>query len=78
LTPPEAKVIAPYNGDTALLFATNRTGWPIGYYIEDKIKLGATHYLSVVNDYEASNLAKKYIIVAKTDQYVLIDLTKLK
>lgn len=78
LTPKDAKVIAPYNGDTAFLYATNRTGWPIGYYIEDKIKLGATHYVSVVNDYEANDLAKVYKTVIKTDQFILIDLTKKK
>jgi len=78
LTPKEAKVIAPYNGDTAFLFATNRTGWPIGYYIEDKIKLGATHYVSVVNDYETDDLAKTYKVILKNDQFVLIDLTQKK
>lgn len=78
LTPQDAKVIAPYNGDTAFLFATNRTGWPIGYYIDDKIKLGATHYVSVVNDYEANDLAKIYQTIIKTDQFILIDLTKKK
>lgn len=78
LTPLDAKVIAPYNGDTAFLFATNRTGWPIGYYIEDKIKLGATHYVSVVNDYEANDLAKIYKVILKNDQFVLIDLTQKK
>lgn len=74
--PAEAKVIAPYFGDTAFLFQTNRTGWPIGYYIEDKIKMGATHYVTVVYDDEARELERKYQTIAKTDLYLLLDLTK--
>lgn len=29
LTPKDAKVIAPYNGDTAFLYQTRRFGWPV-------------------------------------------------
>ena len=75
LTPPSARVIAPYNGDTAFLFATNRTGWPIGYYIDDKIKLGATIYAGVVYDDEARQLERGYTTLAKTDRYLILDLT---
>ncbi|MBP9700215.1 glycosyltransferase family 39 protein, partial [Candidatus Woesebacteria bacterium] len=45
--PLDAKVIAPYNGDTAFLFQTNRTGWPIGFDLDKKIANGATHYVTV-------------------------------
>ncbi|MEK7064010.1 MAG: hypothetical protein AAB973_00170, partial [Patescibacteria group bacterium] len=71
-------VIAPYNGDTAFLFQTNRTGWPIGFYIDEKIKAGATAYVSVVYDDEARNLEKQYSTLAKTDRYIIIDLTAEK
>jgi len=74
----DAKVIAPYNGDTAFLFQTNRTGWPIGYYIDQKIKAGATAYVSVVYDDEARTLEKQYSTLAKTDHYLIIDLTHKK
>lgn len=76
--PTEAKVIAPNFGDTAFLFQTDRTGWPIGGNIEDKIKLGATHYVTTSNDKEAEELSEKYFIIEKTDKYILIDLTKTK
>lgn len=76
LTPPEAKVIAPYNGDTAFLFQTNRTGWPIGYYLDKKIKQGATYYVSVNFDDETNALLKKYETVVKNDRYVIINLQK--
>lgn len=78
ILPENAKVIAPYNGDTAFLFQTNRTGWPIGYYIDQKIKEGATAYVSVVYDDEARTLEKQHPTLAKTDNYLIIDLTHRK
>lgn len=77
-TPPDAKVIAPAMGDTAFLFQTNRTGWPIGYNIENKIRMGATHYITTTDDDEARELSEKYFIIEKTETYLLIDLTKTK
>ena len=74
----DAKVIAPYNGDTAFLFQTNRAGWPIGYYIDQKIKTGATAYVSVVYDEEAQTLEEQFVTLAKTDHYIIIDLTQEK
>lgn len=76
--PDDAKVIAPNFGDTAFLFQTNRTGWPIGGSIDEKIKLGATHYVTTTNDEEAQKLSEKYFIIEKTDKYILIDLKKTK
>jgi len=78
ILPPDAKVIAPYNGDTAFLYQTNRSGWPIGKTIDDKIKNGATAYVSVVNDEETAFLSAKYITLEKTDRYIIIDLTTYK
>ena len=76
LTPADAKVIAPYQGDTAFLFQTNRTGWPIGGRIDDKIKMGATYYITTTDDDEAKQLEAKYTVVEKTSQYVLIRLSQ--
>jgi len=78
LTPKDAKVIAPYNGDTAFLFQTNRTGWPIGFYIDEKIKLGANYYVSVNYDNEARELEAKYETVEKNDRYLILNLSKTK
>jgi hypothetical protein len=74
-TPANAKVIAPYQGDTAFLFQTNRSGWPIGSSIDEKIKLGATHYVSTSYDDEARQLEARFAVVDKTKEYILIDLT---
>lgn len=76
LTPPDAKIIAPAFGDTMFLYQTNRTGWPIGFEIEQKRALGATHYVTTSYDDEARMLEKQYQTLKKTDQFLLLDLTQ--
>jgi len=74
LAPQDAKVIAPYNGDTAFLYQTHRSGWPIGYDIDKKIAQGATYYVTVNFDDEMHTLDTEYQTVAKTDKYAIIKL----
>ncbi len=76
LLPSDAKVIAPYNGNTAFLFQTNRTGWPIGFDIQKKIREGARYYVSVNYDDETNALMKKYQVVEQKKEYVIIDLKR--
>jgi len=76
LTPADSLVIAPAFGDTQFLYQTNRQGWPIGTLIEEKIGLGATHYISTAKDDETNLLMKQYTVISETEKYVLIDLTK--
>lgn len=78
LVPLEAKVIAPAFGDTSFLFQTNRTGWPIGFEIDDKISKGATHYVTTAYDDEANMLAEKYFILEQNKEFIILDLTKPK
>lgn len=78
LTPPKALVIAPYNGDTTFLYQTHRMGWPV---VDDSltnlIRKGATHYVSVsLNDADTVNFSKKFTIIEKTPEFVILDLTK--
>ena len=75
-TPPDALVIAPAFGDTQFLFQTNRRGWPIGFEIDKKIKLGAQYYVTTSYDDEARELEKKYFTIVKTQDYLLLDLQK--
>jgi hypothetical protein len=75
-TPEDAKIIAPLMSNTAFLFQTERKGWPIGGDIEEKIEKGATHYVTTIRDKEAQELARKYLILEQTDEYLIIDLTK--
>lgn len=76
LAPPDALVIAPYNGDTALLYQTNRHGWPyLTYSIEELIKRGATYYVSVnVHDSETQDAYRKFIVLEETDKYIVLKL----
>lgn len=74
--PPDAKIIAPAMGDTVFLFQTNRTGWPIGFSIDQKIDLGAQYYVGTSFDDETNQLMEKYQVITKTDDYVIIDLRK--
>lgn len=81
LLPVQAKVIAPYNGDTTFLYHTGRQGWPLGFEIDKKIQMGATHYVTVSPtdaDLETRDLANKYTVVVRNDKYAIIDLTSLK
>jgi len=78
LTPKSAKVIAPYNGDTAFLYQTKRWGWPVvNDSIENIIKLGATVYVSVnLGSADTKYVEAKYKTLEKTSQYIILDLTK--
>ncbi len=58
------------------LFQTNRTGWPIGFEIDDKIELGAEYYVSTSLDDEARELLKKYHIIEQTPEFIILDLQK--
>lgn len=79
--PKDAKVIAPYNGDTTFLYQTRRSGWPLGFDIDDKITMGATHYVTVSptdDDFETMTLARDYTVIERNDHFAIIDLTKPK
>jgi hypothetical protein len=78
ITPKDAKVVAPYNGDTAFLYQTHRSGWPLGYSVEKDIAMGATYYVTVNFDDEYNSLIKKYQLLEKTDKYAIIKLIPLK
>ena len=75
LVPFDAKVIAPYGGDTAFLYQTNRQGWPVGFTIEDKVEKGADYYVNTnVTDGETKYVMEKYTPVVVNDRYVIVDL----
>lgn len=81
ILPKDAKVIASYNGDTTFLYQTNRQGWPIGFDIDKKIEMGATHYVTISptdSDLETKELAQRYTVLVRNGTYAIIDLTKPK
>ena len=74
LVPKEAKVIAPYGGDTAFLYQTNRQGWPVGIEIEKFKNLGAGYYVNVNFGEETQWLIRENEVVEKTNHYLIIKL----
>lgn len=80
LTPEDALVIAPYNGDTAFLYQTDRKGWPIATLpIEKMVKrLGAQYYVSVNFDQQTKEVMDKYKVIERTEKYVVVKLDEKK
>lgn len=77
LLPADAKVIAPYNGDTAFLYQTRRSGWPISFWgIPYLLERGATHYVSVNFDDQTNQVISdpNNTILEQTDRYVIVEL----
>lgn len=74
MTPADALVIAPYMGDTAFLFQTNRRGWPIGESIDAKISAGASYYVTTTRDKEYNELKSRFTLVSESDQFSIIKL----
>lgn len=77
--PEDAKVIAPYNGDTAFLYQVNRNGWPfVPYPVKEMVKtFGATHYVSVNYDAKTKWLMKRYQAIEVNPKFVILDLENL-
>lgn len=74
LTEPDALVIAPYGGDTAFLYQTNRRGWPIDGAIEQKIAAGADYYVTTSMDEEAAQLIEKYKVLTRAEKFIIVRL----
>lgn len=76
LLPQDARVIAPYDGDTTLLYYINRKGWPVFQDSVDNLKVkGATHMVIVnptENDF--SGFGKQYEIIDSSDKYLILKL----
>ena len=80
ITPKNALIIAPYTGDTAFLYQTNRSGWPIEIYPETLPQLKIEHsqnpiYLVSVNfDKYTNDITPKYKTLYKNDKFIILDL----
>lgn len=76
ILPKDARVIAPYNGDTAFLYQTKRTGWPEATLpINEMInRLGAEYYISVNFSDQTKMVMEQFQVMEKTDQYVIVRL----
>jgi hypothetical protein len=76
ITPKDALVVAPYDGDTAFLYQTNRWGWPaIDNSIDNIIKEGAGYYVSVdLGSADTKMIESRFKTVEKTGSYIIVDL----
>ncbi len=75
LLPEDAKVIAPYNGDTAFLYQINRQGWPaITTSVDNLIQKGAQYYISVNFDQTTNELKEKYPVIYQDKKFIIIKL----
>lgn len=80
LVPKEALVVAPYNGDTAFLYQTGRSGWPaIDDSIDNIIKKGADYYVSVdLASPDTKMVLERFNVIQKTDEFVIVELKERK
>lgn len=78
LLPKDAKVIAPYDGDTAFLYQLKRYGWPVNVSTIDELRrVGADYYVSVnFADKDTIEVLNRFKIIEKTDQYLIADLSR--
>lgn len=76
ILPKSAKVIAPYNGDTTLLYYINRPGWPaFEADLPDLEKLGA-NYMVIVSPTknDLNGFGKEFKVLAKSKDYLILKL----
>lgn len=75
LTPPNAKVLAPYGGDSAFLYQTKRQGWAsFEHDLPTLIKMGADYIVLVHPTAQDLSLGKQYKIIAQTPNYIIVNL----
>jgi len=76
LTPKNAWIVAPYNGDTAFLYQTNRWGWPaVDSSFEKLIERGADYYVSVnLGDTDTKYVTEHFKVLEQTSEYLVADL----
>lgn len=76
IAPKNALVVAPYDGDTAFLYATKRWGWPaLDNSIDNIIKEGASYYVSInLDSSDTKMIESRFKTLEKTDKYIIVDL----
>lgn len=80
ILPKDAIVLAPYNGDTAFLYQTNRPGFaftplPIKDLVAD---YGVNYYVSTTKDEKTNWVIRHFEILDNNTEFIIADLTKLK
>lgn len=80
ILPKDAVVLAPYNGDSAFLYQTNRAGFAVASLpIPDLVAdYGVSAYVSTTRDDKTNWVLRHFEVLLKTQKFVIADLTKLK
>lgn len=80
ILPKDAKVVAPYNGDSAFLYQTNRPGFAfVPTSIKDLIaNYGINYYISTSYDNKTNWVLRHFYSIAQNPKFVIADLTKVK
>lgn len=77
LLPKNAKVIAPYSGDTTFLYHVNRPGWPVwDRPLSEFLDEGATHMVFVNPGEGELGFKKFFTTMQEANNYIIYDLTK--
>lgn len=78
LLPKDATIIAPYNGDAAFLYQTNRHGYPVvDRPLEEFIDQGTKYLVSVdTSDTGIQSLARYCKVIKQTPDYVIVEMFK--
>lgn len=76
ILPKNARVIAPYDGDTTFLYYINRKGWPVFQDSVENLKAkGATHMvIANPTENDLSGFGTMYEVVDKSDTYLILKL----
>ena len=75
--PKDAKVVAPYGGDTTLLYYANRKGWPVfDRSFKDFKKAGASYIVFADPTAEELHLETLFKAVKITPEYAIFDLNQ--
>lgn len=79
ILPKDAIVVAPYNGDTAFLYQTNRKGWPVTALplTELVADFGVTHFVSVARDDKTNWVLRHFEILEDNPKFVIADIRKI-
>lgn len=79
ILPRDAIVVAPYNGDSAFLYQTNRPGWPVVALPLTSLiaDYGVTHYISTAKDDKTNWVMRHFEVLANNPNFVIADLTKI-
>ncbi|OGE30261.1 hypothetical protein A3C59_04760 [Candidatus Daviesbacteria bacterium RIFCSPHIGHO2_02_FULL_36_13] len=80
ILPKDAIVLAPYNGDSAFLYQTNRKGFPfVPTSIKDLIAdFGVSYYISPNYDDKTNWVLRHFYAIEENPKFVIVDLTKVK